>query len=169
MRLFERFRRTTNEITVEQLIDLEYTQVYFEECRYIWKTYAPKNGQSDVLQGELLKELEKLRGEAQGNGNINWDEDFIYFCEFIRKTLCSRDIISDAEKEKITLALTHIKNCGNYARLFNSGEISERELDINMIAYTKDNLYDIVADAIGFLQSKVKEPIPYKHNETIKR
>lgn len=38
-----------------------------------------------------------------------------------------------------------------------------------MLAYTKDNIYDIVADAIGFLQMKIKEPIPYKYNEMIKR
>lgn len=29
--------------------------------------FAPKSGQSDVLQGKLLKEIEKLRCEAQDN------------------------------------------------------------------------------------------------------
>ena len=79
------------------------------------------------------------------------------------------DMFSDLEKEKITLVLTYVKKCGDYARRFHSGEVSENKLDVNMLAYTDDNLYDIVADAIGFVQSRTKEPIPYQHNEKIKR
>lgn len=169
MGLFDKFKNNITKITIEQLTNTAYKQMYLEECKFIWKNYVPKNGQAKVLQGELLRELENLRCEAQDNGNINWDEDFSYFCDFIRESLCSEDIFSEIEKEKITLALSHIKTCGNYARRFHNGEISEHDVDINMIAYTKDNLYDIVADAIGFLQIKTNEPIPYKCNEMIKR
>lgn len=169
MGLFDRFKKTATKITIEQLTNTAYEKLYFDECKFIWKNYVPTNGQSNVLQGELLRELEKLRCEAQDNGNINWDEDFSYFCDFIRESLCAEDIFSDIEKEKISLALTYIKTCGEYARRFYNGEISDHDVDVNMLAYTKDNIYDIVADAIGFLQMKIKEPIPYKYNEMIKR
>lgn len=169
MGLLDRFKKPTAQITTEQLISAEYEQIYLEECKFIWKNYVPKSGQSNVLQGELLRELEKLRCEAQDNGNVNWDEDFCYFCDFIRDTLCSYDIFPKIEKEKIALALNHIKACGNYAKRFNDGEILEKDVDIDKIAYTKDNLYDIVADAIGLFQVKKTVAIPYKSNKMIKR
>lgn len=60
---------------------------YLEECKYIWKNLVPKEGQADNLQGELLRQVEKLRYEAQNNGNINWDSDFEFFCEFLKLSL----------------------------------------------------------------------------------
>lgn len=169
MGLFHRFKKTAAKITIEQLANTAYEQMYLEECKFIWRNYVPKNGQSEALQGELLRELEKLRWEAQDNGNVNWDNDFSYFCNFLRESLCAEDIFSETEKEKISLALTHFKTCGDYARRFYNGEIPEHDVDVNMLAYTEDNLYDLVADAIGFLQMKINEPIPYKCNEMIKR
>lgn len=48
-------------------------------------------------------------------------------------------------------------------------QIPEDEVDADRIAYTEDNLYDIIADAIGLLQIKTPEPIPFKLNGKIKR
>lgn len=158
-----------NQITIEQLIQEKYKQKYFKECKYIWSNYVPKSGQSDVLQGELLREIEKLRDQAQRNGNINWDDDFVYFCEFIQETLCSQKIYSEKEKTRITLVLNYIKECGNYAREFYDGKIPDDKVVVDMIAYTYDNLYNIVSDAIGLLQTKNPEPIPYIMNDKIKR
>lgn len=42
------------------------------------------------MQGELLRQIEKLRCEAQDNGNVNWGEDYSYFCDFINETLCNQ-------------------------------------------------------------------------------
>ena len=39
--------------------------------RRIWQDLVPEQGQSEWLQGELLRQIEKLRNEALGNGNIN--------------------------------------------------------------------------------------------------
>jgi len=38
---------------------------YFEEAKFLWKTYVPKKGQSETVQGELIRAIEKLRDEAQ--------------------------------------------------------------------------------------------------------
>ena len=38
--------------------------------------YVPKNGVSYVLQGEWLRLIEKLRYEAQENGNFEEEEDY---------------------------------------------------------------------------------------------
>lgn len=100
---------------------------------------------------------------------MNLDEDFVYFCNFIKETLCSKDIFSDDEKQRIILALDYIKECGNYAKQWNNGQIPEVEVNMDKVAYTGDNLYDIVADAIGLLQSRIPTPIPYEKNDNIKR
>ncbi len=47
---------------------------YFEKAKFIWQNYVPKSGQSDFVQGELLRAIEKLRDEAHRNGNINFNE-----------------------------------------------------------------------------------------------
>lgn len=167
--MFDKLRRSPKKVTIEALMNERYTQRYFEECKFIWKNYVPESGQSDVLQGELLRQTEKLRCEAQDNGNINWDEDFVFFCGFLKETLCSQDIFSEEEKEKLALILDHFKACGNYAMRWNSGEIPDDELDVNRIAYTQDNLYDMIADAIGQLYSNDPSPIPYEKDEKIAR
>ena len=117
----------------------------------------------------MLREIEELRCEAQDDGNINWDEDHSYFCDFISKKLLEQSIFSNIEKEEITLIMSYIKECGMYAQKFNSGIIPENEVDIDKIAYTDNNLYDIICDKIGQLQKEHNLPIPYEKNDTIKR
>jgi hypothetical protein len=37
---------------------------YFKKAKSIWQSYVPKSGQSEFVQGELLRAIEKLRDEA---------------------------------------------------------------------------------------------------------
>lgn len=60
---------------------------YFEEAKHIWQSQVPKSGQADTVDGELIRAVEKLRHEAQNNGNMNWDEGFEMFCSFLWETL----------------------------------------------------------------------------------
>ena len=71
MGLFDKLKREKNNLTIDAIIGEEYEQQYFDECKYIWKNYVPQAGQAHNLQGELLREMEKIRCEAQDNGNIN--------------------------------------------------------------------------------------------------
>lgn len=169
MGLFDRFKKTDKNISLTNLINEPYEQKYFDECKFIWKSYVPKNGYSTVLQGELLRELEKLRCEAQDNGNINWNEEFSFFCDFIKETLFSQTIYSDEEKEKYKLILSYFKECGDYAVKYHSGHISDEDLEIEKIAYTDDNLYNIIADAIGRFSISCKNPIPFDHSHISNR
>lgn len=169
MGLFDIFKKKKNDISIETIISSEYRQIYFDECKYIWKNYVPKNGQSNCLQGELLREIEKIRCEAQDNGNINWDDDYSYFCDFIVKSLNSQSIFNDNEKEETAVIMNYINDCGFYAQQVNNGEISQGDIDISKIAYTKDNLYDIICDKIGKLHQSNPSPIPYQINHNLKR
>jgi hypothetical protein len=68
---------------------------YFDEAHTIWKTKVPPSGQADTVEGELLRSVEKLRWEAQSNGNINWDEGFEIIIRFLRTYLLDAAIYPD--------------------------------------------------------------------------
>lgn len=169
MALFDKFKKNTKHNIIGELLSKEYTQEYFDECKYIWKNFVPKNGQAHSLQGELLREIEKLRYEAQNNGNKNWDDDYLYFCDFISKSLSEQPIFSEDEKEEIRIIMTYIKDCGLYAKKYNDGKIKDSEVNLNKIAYTGEQLYDMICDKIGKLQRTHPEAIPYKVNNNISR
>ena len=57
MGLFDKFKKKSNSLTIEEIISKDYNQKYFDECKYIWKNYVPKRGQATNLQGELLREI----------------------------------------------------------------------------------------------------------------
>ena len=54
-----------------------------EVASWIWHNLVPPRGQASTVQGELLRAVEKLRWEAQENGNINWDEGFLILLSFL--------------------------------------------------------------------------------------
>lgn len=159
----------SNNNSIIDLMSLEYEQKHFEECKYIWQNYVPKRGRARNLQGELLREIENIRCEAQDNGNINWDGDFSYFCDFTTQSLNEQPFFSQTEKDEISTIMGFLKECGNYAQRYNDGAISDEEVNPDKLAYTKDNLYDIICDYIGELQAKHPEPIKYKIDKSIKR
>lgn len=101
---------------------------YFEEAKSIWKTQVPKNGQSDTIEGELIRAVKKLRYEAQNNGNGNWDEGLERFCEYIW------DILNDS-------------------KTFESNSLKEIKYDIKTLLdyenpYLEDDLYDRITDRV---------------------
>ena len=124
-----------------RLMKEPYEQEYFEQCKFIWKNYVPKNGQSGILQGELLRIVEKLRCEAQDNGNVNWDYNFEYLCNFLLDTLCSQEIYNENEKESYKQILNYFIKCGNYAIAVYNKKADGKKIDMESVAYINDNLY----------------------------
>jgi hypothetical protein len=73
----------------------------FDIAKRVWQNLVPKSGQCDTVQGELLREVEKLRWEGKNNGNANWDEGFASFIAFLETTLCAEPGLSEATKASI--------------------------------------------------------------------
>lgn len=143
---------------------------YLGRCRAIWKRFVPPRGQSNTLQGELLRETEALRYEAQNNGNFNWDEYFSYFCDFIKETLNEQEALPEDMRAAACDAADHIKACGEYDRRFNDGLIPDDELDTDMIACVDDAPYDVIENAIGCMDALVGgAAIPHAPNPAIPR
>lgn len=145
-------KKEVPQVSLRDLIVVDYSKKYVAECQYIRENYIPEQGPSEVLQGELLREIEMLRNEAVEQGNSQWDMDFSYFCENIKWKLTNLSIYTEEELLKINLIIDYLKYTGE-----------------NKISYTKDNLYDILADLVGKLQSVHPDPIPCEINYSIQR
>ena len=121
---------------------------YLETGKFILKTYVPKSGQAETIQGELLRAIEKLADEAQRNGNINFNEDcHVIFISFIRKHL-------------------------NDEKIFDKVTIKQINQDLDTISiedqpYTEDDLYDRLRDRIIDWYLNNKTPIPHTKNLTL--
>ena len=122
---------------------------YFEEAKKIWETYVPKSGQADTVQGELMRSIEKLRDEAQRNGNINWDDGHVILTDFLTDTFINSDAFSEIVKEEIRNDITRIRNYKD--------------------PYTEDDLYDRVVDHIVEWCRRNESPIPRPHNPKLHR
>lgn len=68
---------------------------------WIWRNLVPERGQASTVQGELLRAVEKLRWEAQENGNINWDESFLMLLDFLHVQLAGHADFSPTQRRAI--------------------------------------------------------------------
>ncbi|WP_206154926.1 hypothetical protein [Clostridium muellerianum] len=112
---------------------------YFEEAKFIWKNYVHKNGQADTVQGELLKAIEKLRYEAQDNGNINWDDRFEMFCKYMWNTLSSWGKFSD---ETLTEIKNDLERIRDYQNPYVNNDLYDRLTDHAMEWYLQNKRAD---------------------------
>lgn len=146
-----------------------YEMQHFEVCKNLWKTKVGKTGQADTLQGELLREVEKLRCEAQDNGNMNWDDNFAFFCGNVKDTLAGSGLFDAQHCEKLARLLDFVKECGEYAYRYGAGEIPEDEADPVKFAYVDDDLYDYISDAVAEFAINNPTDIPYEKKDFIYR
>lgn len=147
-----------------------YKNKHWRECRKIWKKYVPKQGQADSVQGELLREIEKLRIEAQCNGNLNWDENFEYFCDNISYILKSSNLFNGKECNNIEEIMHFIKENGKYAYAYYIEEkISDSEYNPIKQAYVDNDIYDYICEKIALFSTQNPKIIPYEKKDFIYR
>jgi hypothetical protein len=122
---------------------------YREIGRYIWQNFVPKSGQSDTVQGELLRASEKLRDEAHRNGNMNWDNGHEILANYIKKTLLESSDLSWLRKRRLK---------------------SDIEIVLNFEEpHLEDDVFDRIEKAILDWYMKNREPIPREHNPNLHR
>jgi len=111
---------------------------------WIWDNLIPTSGQSETVQGELLRAIEKLRWEAQENGNINWDRGFEIHLEFIFSHLCNEVSFSEETAQSIEKDLDRLND-------FMFPEELESREDDDKLPYVDDDLYDrLVGHLVGY-------------------
>jgi hypothetical protein len=104
-------------------------------ARWIWQTLVPKSGQAAFVQPEILRAIEKLRWEAQTNGNINWDDRFEMLIDFIEEKFTSQACLSND-------TLVSIRNDLNRLRRFRPVNDLNDDSQIAELPYIDDDLYD---------------------------
>ncbi|HEY3569888.1 MAG TPA: hypothetical protein VGP73_18285 [Thermoanaerobaculia bacterium] len=109
--------------------------------RWIWENLVPRSGPSPWLQGELLRAIERLRWEAQSNGNINWDEGFLMFVDFLGAHLLGEPQLSVGAKAEIRDDLDRLRN-------FIPVEELESDNEVDQLPYAEDDLYDRLVSQI---------------------
>lgn len=124
-------------------------QEYFEKAKYLWQTFVPKSGQAETVQGELIRAIEKLRDEAQRNGNGNWDSGHEILAKYIETTLINSDEFNKKENNQIKSDI-------------------ERLLDYDS-PYTEDEIYDRLTNKIVDWYVANPDPIAHKHNPYLHR
>ncbi|MEU0570855.1 hypothetical protein ABZ297_36425 [Nonomuraea sp. NPDC005983] len=81
---------------------------YAADARRIWQTHVPRRGQADSVQGELLRAVEKLRDEAQRNGNIDWDEHHERLLAYLRETLTRSGLFTEETLAELAMDLDRL-------------------------------------------------------------
>lgn len=94
------------------------------------------------MQGELLRAVEKLRDEAQRNGNKNWDHGHEILANYVRSTLIDFGHFESSKQKEI------IKDIN---RLLSYDQ-----------PYTEDDIYDRLCDRI--VDFSIQNPKPIKHD-----
>jgi len=100
-------------MTLEEIPNLAGTDE--DVARWIWHNLVPESGQASSLQGELLRAVEKLRWEAQSNGNINWDDQFEMFLDFLDDHLQREPRFSSDIRASIASDLGRLRNFHHHA------------------------------------------------------
>jgi len=121
---------------------------YFEEAQNIWKTFVPKRGQAETVQGELLRAVEKLRDESTRNGNINWDDGFGIFLTYIENHLTDQAVYSP---ESIAATRTALNRLRDYDH-----------------PYLEDDLYDQLGDRV-VEYFRFHGSLPHANNQNLHR
>jgi hypothetical protein len=122
---------------------------YLAEAKRLWKTAVPRSGQADTVQGELLRAVEKLRDEAQRNGNVNWDEGHEILLGFLEATLLDAAVFDAAGLAELRRDLGRLKDTAN--------------------PETSEDPYDRIADRVIEWCLAHPDPVPHAHNAKLNR
>ena len=116
-------------------------------AKEIWQKLVPAMGQADTVQGELLRAVEKLRDEAQRNGNINYFDSHLQLAKFIMNTLMDAGLFDKATQAQIKSATKKLMKANS--------------------PYLEDDVYDYLVDQICEFYLKHPAPIPHVKNPAI--
>lgn len=201
MRFFDRFRRKpspaaetpaggndepANVPQIQQPLYPGYAMRFRTESSALNREYVPEYGASSVLQGELLRAVDKLWFEGQDNGNINWDSDFEHFCDLLERHLLEPGVLEPKDETMARQSLTVLRRCGRSAYLSHpAGTHTEPVEDLiakypNLSAtsvsrhpadfgYVMNDLYQHLMDCVAVFARKHPEPIPYAAPEGFSR
>jgi len=135
-------------INIDELHNKINKKNYDKTAKVIWQKLVPSRGQADTIQGELLRAIEKLRDEAQRNGNVNFHKNcHSLLLKFLKETLLDKTIFT---KEELLTLKTDLK-----------------KISYKTMPYTEDDAYDnITKRMIDWYLANPKQ-IPNPKNDAL--
>ncbi len=121
---------------------------YLKKEAYIRKNYLPKSGQTDTVQGELLRAILRLRDEALRRADVDWDEGYGRFVEYLRKTLLEEGVLRGDKLERFKADLALLSNTDD--------------------PYVEDDLYLRIRHLVVDFCMRHPRPIPRKIDPDLK-
>ncbi len=127
----------------------DWTMRHAAEAHVLWQTLVPPRGQAATVQGELIRAIEKLRDEAQRNGNVNWDEGHVILAEYVRDTLLPSGLFDEPATEEIERDVARVLDADH--------------------PETSDNPFDRLTDRVVEWVRAHPDPVPHTHNPDLHR
>lgn len=144
----EKEEQTDSDLDIEHLHNRVNQKDYFKTAKTIWQKLVPKSGQAHTVQGELLRAIEKLRDEAQRNGNGNFN------------TNCH------------VLLIGYLRNYLADDRIFDQETVKQITDDLDKLTkknrpYMEDDVYDRITDRIVDWYLKNPQQLPHQANPAL--
>lgn len=121
---------------------------YLATAKVIWKKLVPKSGQTSTVQGELLRAIEKLRDEAQRNGNANFNKNCHgILVSFLRQKLVDQNLFDKEITKQLSDDLDRISKGSK--------------------PYLEFDLYERITNRIVDWYLMNPDQIPHLHNDKL--
>lgn len=121
---------------------------YNKTLKVMWQELVPSSGQATTIQGELLRAIEKLRDEAQRNGNGNFHKNCHgLLVEYLKKYLLDESIFKVETISKIKKDL--------------------KQISYKTMPYTEDDIYKNISMRIVDWYLKNTTLLSHKNNEKL--
>jgi len=121
---------------------------YFKTLKVMWHKLVPRSGQAMTVQGELLRAIEKLRDEAQRNGNGNFNKNcHVLLIDYLKKYLLDETIF---EKDILIQSKKNLK-----------------QISYKTVPYLKDDIYNDIGHRIVDWYMKNPTLLMHEKNEDL--
>ncbi|MBO9566010.1 MAG: ankyrin repeat domain-containing protein [Niastella sp.] len=97
-------------------------QVWQEQHQELWELLVPSNGPAKTIQGEVIRITGKIANELEGNGGINWDNDYKKMADAFLVFVKQGEPLSASELTEAATIVNEVKQrSGDTARMCELG------------------------------------------------
>jgi hypothetical protein len=121
---------------------------YGTQFGQLWSELVPDTGDAETIQGEAVRIIGRLASEYYRNGNMNWDEDFLFVAQWLRKTLNDETVFSSGVLSQINADIDRIIHNGQTGECpYEDGEDEYDRITDRVVEYCHQNLKPIENDS----------------------
>lgn len=116
------------------------TEGWINQHKEIWEKLVPKNGQSETVQGELIRIIGKIEYELLDNGAMNWDDDYIKMVKSIKYYFSMGNSLNDNLQSEALQLANNINENTNKKDLYRLNELIVKWIINNPILIKLDKI-----------------------------